>query len=76
LDREVTMELHLEEREASLLYRVLHNRRDELRLEVRHNKDSETREYLKHKERLINRILDNFPDIDQKAHMKGYIIPE
>lgn len=70
------MELHLEEREASLLYRVLNNRRDELRLEVRHNKDTETREYLKHKERLLNRILDKFPDIDQKAYMKGYIIPE
>ena len=70
------MELHLEEREASLLYRVLNNRRDELRLEVRHNKDTETREYLKHKERLLNRILDKFPDIDRKAHMRGYIIPE
>lgn len=70
------MELHLEEREASLLYRVLSNRRDELRTEVRHNKDTETREYLKHKERLINRILDKFTEIDKKAHMKGYIIPE
>ena len=70
------MELHLEEREASLLYRVLSNRRDELRTEVRHNKDTETREYLKHKERLINRILDKFTDFDKKAHMKGYIIPE
>lgn len=70
------MELHLEEREASLLFRVLNNRRDELRTEVRHYKDTETREYLKHKERLINRILDKFPDIDTKAHMRGYIIPE
>ena len=69
-------ELHLEEREASLLYRVLENRRDELRQEVRHNKDTETREYLKHKERLMNRILDKFPEIDHKAHMKGYLIPE
>jgi len=45
------MELRLEEREASLLYRILKNRRDELRQEVRHNKDAETREYLKHKEK-------------------------
>ena len=70
------MELHLEEQEASLLYKILSNRRDEIRTEVRHSKETEIQEYLKHKEHLINRILDKFPEIDMEAHMKGYIIPE
>lgn len=70
------MELHLEEQEASLLYKILSNRRDEIRTEVRHSKETEIREYLKHKEHLINRILDKFTEIDMEAHMKGYIIPE
>lgn len=67
------MELHLEENEASLLFRILKNRLDELRQEVRHNKASDTREYLKHKERILNRILENFSDVDEKAHMRGYV---
>ena len=67
------MEIHLEEMEASLLYRVIRNRLSELSDEVRHNKDSEVRDYLKHKRRILNRVLDKFPEIDEKAHMKGYV---
>ena len=70
------MDIHLEEMEASLLYRVIRNRLSELSDEVRHNKDSEVREYLKHKRRILNRVLDKFPEIDEKAHMKGYIQPD
>jgi hypothetical protein len=67
------MDLHLEEEEASLLFRVARNRRDELRAEVRHNKNSESRAYLKHKETILNRILARFPELDEKAHMRGYV---
>jgi len=70
------MDFHLEEKEASLLLRILTNRLRDLRDEVRHNKDSEAREYLKHKERILNRIIAKFPEIDEKAHMRGYIVPE
>ena len=62
------MNLHLNEQEASLAYRILKNRMEELRVEVRHNKRSEDREYLKHKERILNRILEKFPDLDENAH--------
>jgi hypothetical protein len=67
------MELHLEEEEASLLFRVVRNRFDELRSQVRHDKNSETRAYLKHKESILNRILAKFPELDEKAHMRGYL---
>ena len=70
------MDLNLEATEASLLLRILKHRLNEMRHEVRHTKDSESREYLKHKERILNRILDKYPEIDEKAHMKGYLIPE
>lgn len=70
------MEFSLEERETSLLFRILKNRLGELRQEVRHNKDSETREYLKHKERIVNRIISKFQDFDENAHKRGYVIPE
>jgi len=70
------MELHLEDEEASLLLRVIRNRRNEMRDEVRHSKDSEMREYLKHKERILNRILEKFPALDERAHMRGHILSE
>lgn len=70
------MELHLEEKEASLLFRVVKNRLAELRQEVRHDKNSASREYLKHKESILNAILSKFPaGLDEKAHMKGYTVP-
>ena len=71
------MELHLEDEEASLLLRLIRNRRNDMRDEVRHFKDSEMREYLKHKERILNRILEKFPPgLDEKAHMRGHILPK
>ena len=72
---EVEMDLSLNDEEASLLFRVVRNRRDELRQEIRHTKDSESRGYLKHKERLLNRILARFPEEESKAHMLGFTIP-
>jgi len=66
------MKLLLSDQEASLLLRVVRNRLRELRVEVRHSKDSEARRYLLHKERLLNRILAKFPDIDEHAHMAGF----
>jgi hypothetical protein len=66
------MQLHLDEQEASLLARVVRNRLRELREEIRHDKDSEVRDYLRHKERLLNRILEKFPEIDEHAHMAGF----
>jgi len=65
------MELRLEVAEASLVYKVLRNRRDELRHEVRHATDSEGREYIKHKVRLLNRVLERFPELDLSAHMRS-----
>jgi hypothetical protein len=70
------MQLELEENEASLVLRIVRNRLGELRDEVRHNKDSEMRSYLKHKVRILDRVLGKFPELDEKAHMRGYIIPE
>lgn len=67
------MDLHLEEMEASLVFKVLRNRLSELRQEVRHNKDMETRDYLKHKERILNRVIAKFPELDEQAHMRGFI---
>lgn len=68
------MELHLDEKEASLLFRVTRNRLNELKDEVRHDKNSETREYLKHKVRILQRILEKFPPLDEKAHMEGFFM--
>ena len=69
--KEIAMDLHLEEQEASLAFKILKNRLGELRTEVRHNKDSLTRDYLKHKERILNKILEKFSDVDLEAHRKG-----
>ncbi len=66
------MQLDLEEQEASLLYRIARNRLRELRVEVRHNRNSEARDYLRHKERLLNRILEKFSEVDESAHMAGF----
>ncbi len=66
------MDLHLEEAEASLAFRILKNRLEEIRTEVRHNKESSSREYLKHKERILNNILSKFKDVDETAHKKGF----
>jgi len=70
------MEMHLEEKEPSLLRRVVKNRLEELRQEVRHDKNSESRAYLKHKENILNHILAKSPELDEKAHVKGYIVPD
>ena len=74
--KEIAMEMHLEERDASLLFKVVKNRLEELRVEVRHDKNSESRAYLKHKGNILNRIIAKFPEHDGKAHMRGYIIPD
>lgn len=66
------MQLELEDQEASLLLRVVRNRLRDLRHEVRHTHDSEARGYLLHKERLLNRILDKFPELDEHAHRAGF----
>jgi hypothetical protein len=66
------MQLLLSDQEASLLFRVVRNRLRELRVEVRHSRDSEARRYLRQKERLLNRILARFPEIDEHAHMVGF----
>jgi hypothetical protein len=34
----------------------------------------DSRAYLLHKERLLNRILDKFGEIDEHAHMEGFKI--
>ncbi|HSL19332.1 MAG TPA: hypothetical protein VLB51_15615 [Methylomirabilota bacterium] len=67
------MQLLLSDQESSLLLRVVRNRLQELRGEVHHSHDSEARRYLLHKERLLNNILDRFPeDMDEHAHMAGF----
>jgi hypothetical protein len=66
------MQLNLTDQEASLLLRVVRNRLGELRVEVRHDHNAESRAYLLHKERLLNRILDKFPAINEHAHMEGF----
>jgi len=66
------MQLNLTDQEASLLLRVLRNRHEELRVEVRHDHSMRSRAYLLHKERLLRRILDKFPEIDEHAHIEGF----
>ena len=66
------MRLELEPQEASLLFRVVRNRLEELRVEVRHSRDAPGRDYLRHKERLLRGILDKFPAVDEQAHMAGH----
>jgi len=61
------MDLHLEKKEASLAYRILKTRVEELRTEVRHNKDSSARAYLKNKERILKNILAKFSDMDEET---------
>ncbi|MEX1310835.1 MAG: hypothetical protein AB1Z65_10480 [Candidatus Sulfomarinibacteraceae bacterium] len=68
------MQLNLTEQEASLLLRVVRNRLRELRVEVRHDHTMDSRAYLLHKERLLNRILDKFPTVNEQAHMEGFRI--
>ena len=68
------MDIRLDAQEASLLQRVVHNRFAELRLEVRHAGSSESKEYLRHKERLLRRILAKFPDdMDIRAHREAFL---
>jgi hypothetical protein len=67
------MQLNLTDQEASLLVRVVRNRLGELRIEVRHDRTMDSRAYLLHKERLLNRIIDKFPeDMNEHAHMEGF----
>jgi hypothetical protein len=67
------MDLHLDEAETSLIYRILKNRLAEMRSEVHHDHDSESRAYIQHKEHLLTHILAKFPDnVDETAHRKGF----
>lgn len=66
------MDLHLEEQEASLAFKILRNRLDGIKTEIHHDKDSEVREYLRHKEAILNGILEKFPEVDEDAHKKGF----
>jgi hypothetical protein len=69
------MDMHLDEMEMSLTYRILKNRLGELRSEIHHDHGSGSRNYLKHKEAIITRILGKFPDnLDETAHQKGFMI--
>lgn len=68
------MQLNLTEQEAALLLRVVRNRLQEFRVEVRHDHTMDSRAYLLHKERLLNRILDKFPEVNEHAHMEGFKI--
>lgn len=73
--KEGDMRIELEASEASLLFRVARNRLIEMKQEIRHSTDSESKEYLRHKKRILNRILDKFQGVDERAHMKGYFEP-
>lgn len=66
------MDLHLEEQEASLAFKILRNRRDEIKTEIHHDKNSEVREYLRHKEAILDGILEKFPELDEDAHKKAF----
>jgi hypothetical protein len=66
------MQLNLTDAEASLLLRVVRNRHEELRVEVRHDHGAQSRAYLLHKERLLKRIIDKFPEINEHAHIEGF----
>ena len=66
------MDLVLEDDEASLLVRIVRNRRLELREAIQRTRDSESVGYLEHKEQLLGRILAKFPQLDETAHMKGF----
>jgi len=66
------MEIHMEEAEAALAFRILRNRLEDLRVEVRHNKNSEVKDYLKYKERILGRVLEKFKGVDEEAHKKEY----
>jgi len=69
----MTITIDLDEAEASLVYRVVKNRFGELRSEIRHTKDSVSKDYLKHKERLLRKVMRKFPeDLDTRAHMQGF----
>ena len=64
------MDLHLEKEEASLAFRILKDRMEEIRTEVRHDKNSAARDYLKGKERILNHILGKFSAIEKEAYKK------
>ena len=66
------MELHLENQEASLAFKILRRRANEIQREIEQNKDKNEVEYLKHKEQILKDLLSKFKDIDESAHMRGY----
>ena len=66
------MELHLENQEASLFFKVLRRRTSEIQREIVQNKDIKEVEYLKRKEQILKDLLGKFKNIDEKAHMRGY----
>lgn len=61
------MNLHLEKQEASLAFRIIKNRIDEIRTEIRHDKDSAARNYLKTRERILKSILRKMSGADREA---------
>ena len=64
------MDIHLEKEEASLAFRIIKDRMEEIRTEVHHDKDSTARDYLKGKERILNHILEKFSVMEKEAHKK------
>ena len=71
------MDLHLDEAEVSLVYRILKSRLEETRSEVHHDHDSESRGYMKHKERILTNVLGKFPaNVDETAHRRGILRSE
>lgn len=67
------MDLHLDDVEVSLLYRILKNRLADMRSEIHHDHDSESRRYMKHKEMILTNILAKFPErVDDTMHRRGF----
>ena len=71
LERGRIMELYLENHEASLAFRILRNRANELQREITQNQASNEIEYMKHKAQILSSILTKFSDVDDHAHMRG-----
>ena len=66
------MELQLENQEASLAFKILRRRANEIQREIEQNKDINEVEYLKHKGQILKDLIGKLKDIDENAHMKGY----
>ena len=66
------MEIQLENQEASLAFKILSRRANEIQREIEQNKDINEVEYLRHKGQILKDLLGKFKDIDENAHMRGY----